>query len=183
MNLVERVKNIEAQMSLLQPNAAHQSTSQLPDEFQLRQHKRNNIIIFNLPHHEQGEGQQHDEQQLKALFDDLGVNINPSDVSFFRVGNDNSISNRPVIVKLRCHEMKADILFKAKILKNNKKWKGVAIAHDLTKLQCQEEKVNEMALKKEVECRNQALPENQKASKIWRVVGGRGTRRLVLINM
>ena len=144
----------------------------------LGQQKRNNIVIFNLPHHEQGECQQHDQLQLEALFVDLGVNINPSDVSFFRVGN--SIGNRPLIVKLRCHEMKANILFKAKILKNNKKWKGVAIAHDLTKLQCQEEKVNEMVLKREAECRNQALPENQKASKTWRIVGGRGTRRLVL---
>ena len=174
------MKNIEAQMSLLQPAAAHQFTSQLPDEFQLRQRKRNNIIIFGLPEHEQGDGQQQDQHQLKTLFDDLGANINSSDVSFFRVGYGNSNGKRPLVAKLRCQQMKADILFKAKTLRNNKKWEGLAITHDLTKLQCQEEKVMEMTLKREAEFRNQAIPRNQTTNKIWRVVGGRGTRRLEL---
>ena len=179
-NLEERLKIIEAQMSFMQPNAAHQHTSQLPDEFQQRQRKRNNIIIFGLPENKQGDDQQHDRHQLNALLDNLGVSINPNDVSFFRVGNGNSNGNRPLVAKLGCHQMKADILSKAKTLRNDKNWKGVAITHDLTKLQCQEEKVLEMTLKTEADRRNGALPKNQKTNKIWRGVGGRGTRRLML---
>ena len=79
--------------------------------------------------------------------------------------------------------MKADILFKAKTLRNNKKWEGLAITHDLTKLQCQEEKVMEMTLEREAELRNQALPGNHTTNKIWRVVGGRGTRHWALKNI
>ena len=36
-----------------------------------------------------------------------------------------------------------------------------------------------MELKKEAEEKNCRLPEDEKFAKVWRVVGGRGTRRVV----
>ena len=89
---------------------------------------------------------------------------------------------RPLIVKLRNQEEKAEILFKAKRLKNNQNWEGVSITHDLTKQQCQEEKIVELELKRKAEEMNCQLLENEKFEKFWKVVGGRGTRRLVLRN-
>ena len=54
-------------------------------------------------------------------------------------------------VKITNHKLpnaiiKIDILAKAKMLKGNEKWKGVSITHDLTKMQCAEEKTNELLL-------------------------------------
>ena len=69
---------------------------------------------------------------------------------------------------------------KAKGLKNNQNWEGVSITHDLTKQQCLAERVKEMELRKEAEEKNGRLLEDEKPAKVWRVVGGRGTRRVVL---
>ena len=71
-------------------------------------------------------------------------------------------------------------MFKAKSLKNNQNFQGVSITHDLTKRQCQAEKVREMDLRREAEEKNCHLSENEKSDKVWKVVGGRGTRRVVL---
>ena len=71
-------------------------------------------------------------------------------------------------------------MFKAKGLKNNQNWQGVSITHDLTKQQYQAEKVKEMELKKEAEEKNCQLPADKKFARVWRVVGGRGTRRVAL---
>ena len=98
---------------------------------------------------------------------------------YFRIGR--SLEKcRPLIVKLRNQEEKAEILFKAKGLKNNQNWEGVSITHDLTKQQCLAERVKEMELRKEAEEKNCRLLEDEKLAKVWRVVGGRGTRRVVL---
>ena len=82
------------------------------------------------------------------------------------------------IVKLENQEEKAKILFNAKKLKNNKTWTGVSITHDLTKQQCQTETLKERELKKEAVEKNSRLSKSY--PKIWKVVGGRGTRRVTL---
>ena len=97
---------------------------------------------------------------------------------FFRVGK-NLERFRPMILKLSNQNEKGNILFMAKNLKNNRKWEGVAITHDLTKFQCQEEKAREVELKRMAEEKNQSLLEKDKARR-WKVVGGRGNRRLML---
>ena len=89
---------------------------------------------------------------------------------------------RPLILKLENQEEKAKILFNAKKLKNNKTWTGVSITHDLTKQQCQTEKLKEMELKKEAVEKNSRLSKEEKNTRVWKVVGGRGTRCLVLRN-
>ena len=49
-------------------------------------------------------------------------------------------------------------------------------------LQYQEEKAQEAELKRMAEEKNQRLHENDKAKR-WRVIGGRGARRLVLADL
>ena len=117
-----------------------------------------------------------DKDELQALLSDLGSTVNLD----FCVGR-NLERSRPLILKLN-QDKKAKILFKAKNLKNNQRWAGVAITHDLTKLQCQEEKAREAELKRAAEEKNQHLHKNEKAKR-WRVIGGRGTRRLVLTDL
>ena len=141
-------------------------------ELQLRERKKNNLIVFGLP-----EDDTNDLHQLKALFSNLGAGVNVDDTQYFRIGR--KIGKcRPLIVKLKNPAEKAEVLFKAKGLKNNRVWEGIAITHDLTKEQCQVEKVREAELWREAEEKNCHLSRDDKS--VWRVVGGRGTRRVIL---
>ena len=128
------------------------------------------------------EDEQDDINQLKALFSDLGADVHLDDTKFFRTGR--SLEKcRPLILQLESQEEKAKILFNAKKLKNNKTWTGVSITHDLTKQQCQTEKLKEMELKKEAVEKNSRLSQEEKSTRVWKVVGGRGTRCLILRNI
>ena len=141
-------------------------------EKQLQERKKNNLVVFGLQEEERDDG-----SQLKALFSNLGTDIKVDDTQFFWTGR--SLEKcRPLIVKLRNQEEKAEILFKAKRLKDNQNWRGVSITHDLTKQHCQAEKVEEIKLQRKAAENNRHLLE--KSTKVWKVVGGRGTRRLVL---
>ena len=141
-------------------------------ELQLRERKKNNLIVFGL-----SEDESNDLHQLKALFSNLGAGVNVDDAQYFRTGRKTG-KYRPLVVKLKNPEEKAEVLFKAKGLKNNRVWKGIAITHDLTKEQCQVEKVREAELRREAEERNCHLSCEDKS--VWKVVGGRGTRRVIL---
>ena len=44
------------------------------------------------------------------------------ETSIFRVGRAGTDGQRPIVIKLKKKEKKANIFFKAKNLKNNKKW-------------------------------------------------------------
>ena len=66
-------------------------------------------------------------------------------------------------------------------LRWNEKWRGVVIAHDLTKVEYLEEKQRETQLKKVAEERNEKLTESGKILYHWKVIGGRGRRRVVLM--
>ena len=144
-------------------------------EQKLQERKKNNLVVFGLREDNQ------DDVSLRSLLSSLGADIDVDNTQFFWTGR--SLEKpRPLIVKLRNQEEKAEILFKAKRLKNNQDWPGVSITHDLTKQQCHAEKVVEMELKRKAEERNCNLLEDEKFAKVWKVVGGRGTRRLVFRN-
>ena len=65
----------------------------------------------------------------------------------------------------------------------NAKWKGISIAHDLTKMQCQQAKAAEMQLRKTAHEKNALLTDAEQSEKFWKVVGGRGNRQLVLVHI
>ena len=176
-DLNKKIKDMEKQIQSLKerPHVADLQ-GETSYEQQLQERKKNNLVVFGLQ-----EDERDDISQLRALFSNLGADINVENVQFFRTGR--SLEKcRPLIVKLRNQEEKAEILFKAKRLKNNQNWEGVSITHDLAKQQCQTEMIVELELKRKAEEKNCQLSENEKFEKIWKVVGGRGTRRLVLIN-
>ena len=172
-DLNKKIKDLENQIQSLK---AMSHTADLQDvksyEQQLQERKKNNLVVFGL----QEDGRD-DISQLRALFSNLGADIKVDNTQFFRTGR--SLEKcRPLIVKLRNQEEKAEILFKAKRLKDNQNWRGVSITHDLTKQQCQAEKVEEIKLQRKAAENNRHLLE--KSTKVWKVVGGRGTRRLAL---
>ena len=83
-----------------------------------------------------------------------------------------------MVVKLGHASAKYEILKNAKKLKGMASWTGVSITHDLTKNECLEEKAREYNLRQYAEKINQSLSPVDKQSKIWKVIGGRGDRRV-----
>ena len=175
-NLKDLVAKLETEIDELRKNSAvsPQILSSVPNEFHLRERKKNNLIIFGL-----GESNEAlNEEVVDDLFHDLGTVITSDEYQCFRVGKYNSQNYRPLVIKLPNAIIKNDILAKAKMLKGNEKWKGVSITHDLTKMQCAEEKTNELLLRQEAVKRNEGLSPEEKLTKIWKVIGGRGSRAL-----
>ena len=72
----------------------------------------------------------------------------------------------------RSTRQKVEILKNAKRLKNIANWTRMVITHDLTKLQCKEEKIQELKLRKEADEKNSSLSTENKNTEIWKVVGG-----------
>ena len=186
-SLRNKVKNLEKRSEMWESKfQSSQGASNAPDftqpattpyELQLQKRKKNNLIIFGLKENDQ-DANQSDKNELQSLVADLESTVSLDETQFFRVGR-NLGRCRPLVLKLKNECEKAEILFLAKSLKNKRKWQGVSITHDLTKLQCQEEKAREVELRSIAEERNRSLPGGEK-SKEWKVVGGRGTRRLML---
>ena len=184
-NLKQKIKDLENKSAVWESQiqslkgksqAVDPQSAETSYELQLQERKKNNLVFFGLQ-----EDEQDDINQLKALFSDLGADVYLDNTKFFRTGR--SLEKcRPLILKLENQEEKAKILFNAKKLKNNKTWTGVSITHDLTKQQCQTEKLKEMELKKEAVEKNSRLSKEEKSTRVWKVVGGRGTRCLVLRN-
>ena len=152
------------------------SREELYAELDRIERKRRNIIIFGLQN-----ANLQDMGIISDLFHDLGVKSNIS--TCYRVGklsdpNAESHRPRPLVVVLGSIEERSAVLNLAKLLKNQQKWKGVFIAEDLTKHQYALEKICETSLKNEAARRN--LQSNDQGLR-WRVVGGRGTRRIIVM--
>ena len=74
-------------------------------ELQLQERKKNNLIIFGLE-----EDDWEDVIHLEELFSSLGVDIDVDNIQCFQIGR--SLEKcRPLIVKLRNQEEKAEILY------------------------------------------------------------------------
>ena len=172
-DLDKKIKDLEKEIQSLKGRSyAADLQAETSYKQELQERKKNNLVVFGL----QEDGRD-DITQLRALFSNLGADIKVDNTQFFWTGR--SLEKcRPLILKLKNQEEKAKILFKAKRLKDNQNWRGVSITHDLTKQQCQAEKVEEIKLQRKAAENNRHLLE--KSTKVWKVVGGRGTRRLAL---
>ena len=71
---------------------------------------------------------------------------------------------------------KRQIFMNARNLRGMESWTGVTIAHDLTKMEYQEEQIQESILREKVGEMNQNLSVEEKRQKIWKIVGGQGCR-------
>ena len=162
----------------LQPSTRPHEIGPVP-EWMLRQRKQSNIIIFGLPELQDGNTGLLD--QLGSLWTDIGISdLGDGSWSAFRVGKSENGRKQPVIVKFLDISKKFEILLNAKNLKGKAKWAGVAISHDLTKLQCLQEREKELHLRLEAEERNTNCPDI--GGRRWRVVGVRGSRRIMLVH-
>ena len=180
----ERLAEVEKNLNLLQaerqpkklemPSIISGVPLQPVPEWVLRERKRNNIIIFGLREVDD------DQALVKSLLNDLDIPFDAlSDMrGHFRVGRLNGERPRPIVIKLAHANKKQEILMNARNLKGMESWIGVTIAHDLTKMEYQEERIQESILREKVGEMNQNLSVEEKRQKIWKIVGGRGCRRI-----
>ena len=155
----------------------HGPFKQVVPEWVLRERKRNGIIIFGMQEMED------DGALIEALFQDLDIRYSSDDIrAKYRVGQPSNEKKRPIVIKFCDIGKKNEILARARNLKGKSKWSGVVITHDLTKMECHEEKIREIKLRQEVDERNKKLSVTEKQLRFWKVVGGRGERRVALLS-
>lgn len=112
-------------------------------ETRLREQKKLNLMVFNVPETQDDEGNDHDMQADKVYFenlckDELDTQVQVTSTS--RIGSKNGERARPLIVKMAEVRQKGLILKKAKTLdsKKNQVIKNIYIKPDLTPTQRQE---------------------------------------------
>jgi hypothetical protein len=152
------------------------SIIELHKELDMIEKKKKNIIIFGLKESENGNTEnqgQLDKENVTKLLDD--INAKSKITTTYRVG----YSSRPLVVCFQSAEERNIVLSKAKGLKNLPQWKNVFLAEDLTRNQYLLEKHRETMLKEEAAIRNSGLGPNQ--GYFWKVIGGRGDRRIVRV--
>ena len=155
----ERLAEVEKNLNLLQAESRPRKmemesilsiTSGIPlqpvPEWVLRERKRNNIIIFGLREED------NDQALVKSLLNDLDIpyNVHSDTRGHFRVGRLNSERPRPIVIKLIHANKKKEILMNTRNLRGIESWTGVTIAHNLTKIEYQEERIQESNLHKQV---------------------------------
>ena len=176
LDIQERVAKIEKEMSVSMESSNHPIARQ---EQILRDKKKNNLIVFGLS--EVQDNMNSDNAQTAMLLQDLGLKAPCNTIHSFRVGKYDSERKRPMVVKFEAFEQKMQVLRMAKNLKGNGKWTGVALTHDLTKSEYQQEKAREMELQRAAVISNNHLSEDEKKLMFWKVVGGRGNRHLIQV--
>ena len=185
-NLKLKVDKLENESSILKVHLQSLTTPVCSfgttEEFHQRKSKQNNLIIFGMRENEEEAStqQEKDKSEIEALLQDLNIQLDLNSVKYFRIGQSSPGKCRPIIIKPGA-EAKAKILQNARCLKGNVKWQGVAITHDLTKLEYQQERAKEAVLQSEAKCKNSFLSEASKAIGFWKVIGGRGERRLAFM--
>ena len=150
----ERLAEVEENLNLLQAERQPKKfemqsiISGVPlqpvPEWVLRERKRNNIIIFGLREVDD------DQALVKLLLNDLDIpyNVHSATRGHFRVGRLNSERPRLIVIKLTNANKKQEILMNARNLRGMESWTGVTIAHNLTKMEYQEEQMQESNLRK-----------------------------------
>ena len=123
-------------------------------EMEMREHRRENLMIYGLPEPTDGsltERKQHDETVIRELLQEVDVS-NVRLLEARRVGRVSEDRPRPVKIKLENRHSKYEILKKAKTLRESSHFGNVYIRNDLTKFQQDEYS----ALRKELQQRKEA---------------------------
>ena len=151
-------------------------------EIREREERKGNAVIFGVP--EAGpritqamDKKAHDYEWICDIASAVGIRMNNSDVKFIkRLGDKNdSDEPRPTLLGLRNVEMKKDLVYSSKQLKNDRDFGDIYIVPDLT----QQQREEEVELGREAHRRNAELDNESALNMEWKVVGIKGEKRLV----
>ena len=111
-----------------------------------------------------------DTETAQQLVSDIGSLS--SICSSFRIGKRVEGKSRPLIIRFTSKHERDDVYGRLKNLKGQTRWNNVSVALDLTKMQCTEEKrIYDLLAEK-----NEAIDVREGS---WKVIGGRGKKRIV----
>ena len=156
VNLVQQLFHLESRVTQLEQTSVDRLKSEdlisnAINEFQERDRKKNNIILFNIPEskEDQLDDQVNDDKAvLQQVCSALSIN-NIQFNSLRRIGR-KSDKQRPVIITLANQDTRQMLLSNAKKLRNlqdDSPFKKIVIKPDLTKSQIQAQKQLQAALK------------------------------------
>ena len=138
------------------------------NELKQRERKQNNLVVFGL-----NEGN-HDGETIQELVTTVGTQSKVN--STFRIGEEKEGKPRPLVICFATKQGRDQLYSNLRNLKGRDKWNKVSVVPDLTKLQCVEEKKIYQQLLEEVTKKNE---ESEEGDGLWKVVGKRGTKRIV----
>jgi hypothetical protein len=149
-----------------------------------REARKENVVIFQVEEPDASikvghKRKEKDGEKMNELFDEIGAEIDmEEDVRFwFRSGTykEDQEKPRPIIIGFKDSNRKQEVMNKARNLSKSTVFKEVSIAHDLTKLQREED----LELRNTATRRNADMDDEEQGNFQWRVLGPKGQRRLV----
>ena len=193
--LREDLTNLKKVFDEKEPNVVDENkcqstiTAAVLEEMRERESRRCNLIIHNLTEPsadvtESKERMEKDIEKLRELIGLIEVQVDLNDAVRFakRLGprNDDDETPRPLLVGLKEKQHCDSVLDKShKLSEMEDPWSSVHIIRDLTKTQRKEEK--EMRI--DVDKKNHELSEEEKGNWEWKVVGRRGERKIVKVEV
>ena len=96
--------------------------------------------------------------------------------STFRIGKEMEGKPRPLVICFATKQGRDQLYSNLRNLRGRDKWNKVSVVPDLTKLQYMEERKIYQQLLEEVTKKNE---ESEEGDGLWKVVGKRGTKRIV----
>ena len=189
INLQETTSNLSAASKVSEGETHASVTAAVLEEMKERESRRNNLIIHNLsePGAEFVDSKERvakDIEKVQGLLDQIEVHLNVSEVSRFvkRLGarQEDATSPRPLLIGFKSVEHTKSVLDKSPDLaEKDEPWSNINIIRDLTKTQRKEER----GLREEAEKKNSELSDEDRENWKWMVVGRRGERKIVKVEL
>ena len=156
------------QPQVYQDRHAFPSVHDICNELQQRERKQQNLVVFGLTESST------DGETIQQFVSDIGAcsRVNSS----FRIGKEVEGQARPLVIHFWTKQERNDVFANLKNLKGQVKWNKISVSPDLTKIQCAEEKQIYNLLLKEAQEKNEAIDVGKG---FWKVIGGRGNKRIV----
>lgn len=181
-NIEDNKKNVSSllkDVEDLKKNSSENNCKSVVEEFELRNSKKANLVIFSLEEQDSTldhlERKELDTETLADIFTTIKCNIDiDKDVKFVtRIGVYKENSQRPLTIGFHSEETKDLVLKSARQLARSK-YKHISISPDLTKMQMLKER--ELLAQAKVE--NDKLTPTEAKNYQWRLVGRKGQRQL-----
>lgn len=178
-----KVDGVIADRATLKGEVQSETADLLFGEIKERENRRNNVIVHGL---KEPDGKIKDaELRIKAdlkvisdLFAQLSLDLKPEEhVKFARRLGERPTGDgsRPLLMGCITPEVRERILSNSRKLAEKKEWENVTVVADLTKRQREEEN----ALRNEAVRLNTERTDEEAKNWEWKVVGRRGSRRLI----
>ena len=144
------------------------SVHDICNELKQRERKQNNLVVFGLNECNR------DAEIIQELVTTVGILSEVN--STFRIGKEMEGKPRPLVICFATKQGRDQLYSNLRNLRGRDKWNKVSVVPDLTKLQYMEERKIYQQLLEEVTKKNE---ESEEGDGLWKVVGKRGTKRIV----